>query len=132
MFVKKNVLKTCARLTGKYLCQSRHEALKKENVGQVFSFDFYKMFLEDLFYRTFPGTCSMVIMIIHQFFEVFFLLTYLMCISVSFGSFCISFCFTYQIIMMKQIVLTLTKFVIYVCWLNKLLPSFLFQINELI
>ena len=31
-----------------------------------------------------------------------------------------------------QIVLTVTKFVLYVCLLNKLLPTFLFRVNELI
>ena len=105
--------------------------IKKETPAQVFSCDFYEIFLEHLFYRTFPGVCSIVITWNHQFLEFFFLLTYPMCIYWSLCSLCICFCSTYQVITIIQTVFTLTKFVLYVCWLNKLLLSFRFRINEL-
>ena len=35
--------------------------IKKENPAPVFSCDFYKIFLEHLFYRTFAGACSIAI-----------------------------------------------------------------------
>ena len=89
--------------------------IKKENLAQVFIFDFYKIFLEHLLYITFLGTCSIVITWIANFFKVFFLLTYLICIYWSFGSLCRCFCFTSQVVTIIQIVLTLTKFVLYVC-----------------
>ena len=89
--------------------------IKKENLAQVFIFDFYKIFLEHLLYITFLGTCSIVITWIANFLKVFFLLTYLICIYWSFGSLCRCFCFTSQVVTIIQIVLTLTKFVLYIC-----------------
>ena len=89
---------------------------------------FLQNFLRTPFFRIFPIYRYYLNL---QFFEVFFLLTYPMCIYGSFGSLCICFCFTYRVITTIQIVLTLTKFVLYVCWLNKWPPIFLFLINGL-
>ena len=41
--------------------------IKKENPAQVFSCEIYEIFLEHLFYRTFPGACSIVITSITNF-----------------------------------------------------------------
>ena len=41
--------------------------IKKENPAQVFSCDFYKIFLVHLFYRTFPDAFSIVITWITNF-----------------------------------------------------------------
>ena len=98
--------------------------IKKENPAQVFSCDFHRIFLEHLFYRTFPGHLLYHYYLNHQFFDFFFLLTYPIWIYWSFGSLCICFCFTNRVVTIIQIVLTLTKFVPYDCWLNKLPSSF--------
>ena len=51
--------------------------IKKETPTQVFSCDFYKIFLEHLFYRTFPGTWSIALAWITNFFSFsFFELTH--------------------------------------------------------
>ena len=121
--LKKSVLKSFAKLTGKYLWQSRSENLKESSTG-IF-LQFLQNFLRSLFCKTFPGACPIVNTWITNFLRFFFL-TYLICIYGSFSSLCICFCFTYWVIMIMQIVSTLTKFVLYVCWVNKLPPSFLF------
>ena len=41
--------------------------IKKGTTRQVFSCDFYEIFLEHFFYRTFPGACSIVITWIANF-----------------------------------------------------------------
>ena len=122
--------------------------IKKETPAQVFSCDFYEIFLEHLFYRTFLGVCSVIITWItnfrsfsfyllfityylnHQFLEFFFL-KLIQCVLIGLLVHFACFCSTYQVITMIKIVFTLTKFVLYVCWLNKLPLSFPFWINEL-
>ena len=119
MFSEKSALKIFAKLTGKYVSEQAWNFIKKETPAQAYSCDFYEIFLEHLYHYYFN----------HQFLEFFFLLTHLMCIYWSFGSLCICFCSTYQVITIIQIILTLTKFELYVCWLNKLPVLFFESMN---
>ena len=91
--------------------------IKKENLEQVFSCDFYKNFHRSFLWNI-SGRLLYRYNLNHEVFEVFFLLTYPMCICGSSGSLCICFSFTYRVIKIIQIVLTLTKSVLYVCWLK--------------
>ena len=100
--------------------------IKKDNTAQVFSCYFYGIFLKHLFYITFPGACAIVITWITNFLRFsFFWLT--RCIYGSFGSLCICFCFTLRVLKIIQIVLTLTKFVLYVSWLKSCHLVFFFE-----
>ena len=84
---------------------------KKETPAQVFFCDFYEIFLEHVFIEHFHVP-SLLLWLESPIFEIFFILTYPMFIYLSFESFRISFCSTYRVIMIMQIVLTITKFVL--------------------
>ena len=106
--------------------------VKKEIPAQVFSCNFYKTFLAYIFHRTFLGTCSIIITWITNFLCFsFFQLTRCLFIGLLIW-FTLHLLLHSVLIMIMQIVLNLIKFVLFVCWLNKLSPSFLSQINELI
>ena len=126
VFTKKCVLKIFAKLTGKYLCWSR-----PETPAQVFSCEFLQNFFRTPFLQNISGHLICYSNLNHQFFEFLFLLTYPVFIYCYLSSLCIWFCFTYWVITIIQMVLTLAKLVLYVCWLNKLPSSFLFWINKL-
>ena len=99
--------------------------IKKETPAQVFSCDFYEIFLEHLFYRTFPGAWYDISFLLESpSFWVFLSSNLPNVYLLVFWFNYICFCFTYGVISILQIVLTLTKFVRYVCWLNKSPPSF--------
>ena len=60
--IQKIVLKNFAKFTGTHLCQSLYfnkscSCIRKETPAQVFSCEFCKKFLEQLFYRAPPGYC---------------------------------------------------------------------------
>ena len=107
VFTKKKILKIFAKLTGKYLFWSRSEILLRKRIWYTY---FPVIFQKHLFYRIFPGACSIAITWITN--KIFLLLSYVMCIYWSFGSFCICYCFTNQVITIMPIIVTLTKFVL--------------------
>ena len=129
MFSKTSVLKIFAKLTGKYPRRSRPETLVRTTPALAYFCDFYKIFLERLFYRTFPGACSIIITWIINFwrfssnlpdvyllaswFTLHMFLLYLSSDNDHANNF-----YSYK-------VCTLCLLIV------KLPPSFLFQINEL-
>ena len=129
--LEKRVLKIFATLTGKYyLSQSRPEFLFRKRLWHsCFTVIFYEIFLEYLFIEHFRALCLSFLLesLNHQFFDF---LTYPMFIYWSLAWLCICFCSTYQVIMIVQIVLALTKFILYVCvWLSCHLVFFFKSMN---
>ena len=124
----KNFAKNFAKLTGKYLCQSRPETLLRKSLPhRYFPVIFYKTFWNAFFISRCLLYCYYLK---QQFFEFFFLLTYLMFIYWSFSSLCICFYPIHQVITIIHIsdsylVCTLSLLT------EKLPPSFLVRFNEL-
>ena len=113
----KVVLKTFAKL----------KLYKEKQSGTGIFLWFLRNFLKTSFLYNISGRLLYCYYLNYQFFEVFFLLTYKMCIYGSFGSLCICFCFTLRVLKIIQIVLTLTKFVLYVSWLKSCHLVFFFE-----
>ena len=131
IFTKKRVVKSFAKFTGKHLCRRRPETLLRKRIWhRYFPVNFTK-FSKNIFFIEHFQVPSLLLLLESPIFWGFFLQTYLMDICGSFRSLCKCFRFIYQAIMIIQIVLTPRKFVIYVCWLNKMPPSFLVWISEL-
>ena len=94
--------------------------IKKETPAQVFSCDFYEIFLEHLFYRTFPGARYDISFLLESPSFWVFLSSNLPNVYLLVFWFTLHlFLFYLHVITILQIVLTHTKFVLYVCWLNK-------------
>ena len=58
MFCKKGALRNFAKFTGKHLCQSLCNFIKKETLVQVFSCDFCKIFKNTFYSENTSGGCS--------------------------------------------------------------------------
>ena len=119
MFTKKSVLKSFAKLTGKYLCWSRSETLLRKRIWhRYFPVEHFLAPALSLLLESpiFWGFLSSNLPDVYLW--VFWLTLHMLLFHLS-------------SINDTQIVLTLTKFALYVCWLNMLPPSFLFRINEL-
>ena len=63
MFTKKVSLQNFCKIDRKIpVSKQASKFIKKENSAQVFSCDFYEIFLEHLFYRAFPDAFSIVLL----------------------------------------------------------------------
>ena len=127
----KVVLKSLAKLTRKYLCQSRPETLQRKRIQHryfpvtlrhflrtPFLIEHFRapallLLLESPIFWGFLSSNLPDVYLWVIWFTLHMFLFYLSCNNDHTNS------------------LTLTKFVLYVCWLNKLPSSFLFRINEL-
>ena len=123
----KSVLKNFAKLTRKYLCHSRPETLLTKRLGHKYFLQFLGNFLENLFIENFqvPALSFLLetpiflspnlpnVRLLVFYFTLHMFLPYLWTDNIPANS------------------SDSYIFVLYVCWLNKLLPGFHFRINVL-
>ena len=128
--LRKGLLKVLQNLQENTCVGEGLKLLRKRIWHRYFPVNFTK-FSKNIFFIEHFQVPSLLLLLESPIFWGLFLQTYLMDICGSFRLLCKCFRFIYRVIMIIQIVLTLRKFVLYVCWLNKMPPNFLVWISEL-